>query len=317
MKYTIEMLKEQNKPYDTQYGLTKDDLDMVNNYVKLIESTRSQTEPKTGDALILTEESGDYYDRAHLEFDCFQDENKISYCEHPYVPFVSERKNGIGCSTSGGAWGHIPVNELTYVGTREKKFCDFGGHSARAGGAVYFTANVSVWEYNCNKQPYSTKTHDKYYIYHDNSDNSDYKYTTFDGHAWKNLDDLQAWLRTYRGECMEGHTRGQMLVWAYKEKEVHVSPDEYEALNLPEDIMVMNGTRRCKRQYDDENHLLTTYYVWYWDEPGDFDTVMSRQNEIRKQYELDWRTAKEYELARKDFANHIAEPVDLSQYFRK
>lgn len=315
MSYTMQRLKTQNQSYDMRYGLTDNDLNMVNHYVKQIESSRSKSKPKTGDILILTNACGNYYPAAHLEFDCYQNENKISYCERPYVPFLSERNHNISCSTSGGAWGHIPIDSLVYISTRLKTFCDFGSHIARAGGAVYFDAKVSVWEYNCNKQPYSTKTHDKYYIYHDTSKNAEYAYTANGGHAWRTKEDLQAWIRTYRGECSNGNISAQMTVWTYKEKEIHVSPDVYEALNLPEDTIAMNGIRRCKRKYDDKNHLVLTYFVWYWNAIDTFNTSVSHQNRMIKHYELDWKTPIN-QLARNEFKKQLAKPVNIDIYFK-
>ena len=49
-KYTVETLKPLNVLYDHEHWLTQQDVDMVNNYVELIEQTRSELTPKIGDS---------------------------------------------------------------------------------------------------------------------------------------------------------------------------------------------------------------------------------------------------------------------------
>ena len=49
----------------------------------------------------------------------------------------------------------------------------------------------------------------------------------------------------------------------------------------------MNNGRvlRCKRKYDEENHIVHTYWVWYWDDPNkDWREAAMEQNEIRKKF---------------------------------
>lgn len=45
-KYSIETLRELNVSYDREHWLTQDDVDMANNYVQLIERTRSEITPQ-------------------------------------------------------------------------------------------------------------------------------------------------------------------------------------------------------------------------------------------------------------------------------
>lgn len=45
-KYSIETLRELNASYDREHWLTQDDVDMANNYVQLIERTRSEITPQ-------------------------------------------------------------------------------------------------------------------------------------------------------------------------------------------------------------------------------------------------------------------------------
>lgn len=57
-KYTVETLKPLNVLYDHEHGLTQQDVDMANNYVELIERTRSEKSPQVGDRLIYVDRYG-------------------------------------------------------------------------------------------------------------------------------------------------------------------------------------------------------------------------------------------------------------------
>ena len=86
--------------------------------------------------------------------------------------------------------------------------------------------------------------------------------------------------------------------------------------------MLMNGLRYCKRIYDDKNFILHTYFVWYWEDPsmGTFDEAAAKQNEIRKKYEIYWRTdyrPKENDCALRELREGIAEAVDLQPLYRQ
>ena len=316
-KYTKETLTEINNRFCNAHypGITDSDLALANNYVRLIESTRSNKTPKAGDRIRYTNKYGDYYECAHIDY---VEDGVANVCERPYVPFIDKNRNGdgINCSTSGGAWTNIPINKLTYVGTEEKTFCDWGHDHACRDGAVKFKANVSVWEYNENEQPYSTKTHNKMYVYYRNEPDK-YGYRFSGEHkAWKNELEFQAWLETVKGEVFKGNWYNQIIVWYWKQKEVHVSPAEYEALDLPEDTMMMNGLRRCKRKYDEDNHIVITYFVWYWeDDSMEFYERLFHQNRVRKAYEVT-RTGVENELAIRKIETGIVKPIDVMSYFK-
>lgn len=315
-KYTKETLTEINDRFCRAHypGITDSDLAMANDYVRLIESTRSNKTPKAGDRIRYTNKYGDYYGHAHIE--CVE-VGVANICEQPYVPFIWKNRNedGIRCSTSGGAWTNIPVEKLTYVGTEEKTFCDWGHCHACADGSVEFRANVSVWEYNENEQPYSTKTHNKMYVYYRKEpDEYGYRFRG-EGKAWRNELEFQAWLETVKGEVVKGNWDNQIIVWYWKQKKIHVSPEEYESLPYPEDSMMMNGLRRCKRKYDEDNNIVTTYFVWYWeDDSMEFYERLSHQNQVRKAYEN--TSGVENELARRKIETGIIEPVDVMSYFK-
>ena len=63
-KYTKETLTEINSRFCKAhyYGITDSDLAMANDYVRLIESTRSSKIPKAGDIIRYTNKYGDYYE---------------------------------------------------------------------------------------------------------------------------------------------------------------------------------------------------------------------------------------------------------------
>src|SRR5690554_4854771 len=125
--YTMESLKEINWSYDYNHKINQSDIDKANMYVKIIENSRDEKQPKSGDIIEFTNKHGDYYKNAHIEkYDA--EDDVFNICEQPYVPFIGLNKNndGIYCSTSGGAWDNVPKNKLKYIGQRLKTFCDWG-----------------------------------------------------------------------------------------------------------------------------------------------------------------------------------------------
>ena len=305
-KYTLSSLKEINNRFCSAHYMIETDVAKANNYVKLIEYSRSTKIPKVGDIIEYTNEYGDYFMNAHIE-QVYENE-EVNVCEQPHVPFIweNENQNGICCSTSGGAWLNISQDKLVYIGRREKTFCDWGSCGACADGAIEFKAEVSVWRYTSTdnkfvskttKKPYTTKDFARMKINYCADKNGNPKDDSFyvyfgEYHAWKNDLELQAWLRTFRAEVFDWGNNG-MYVWYWREEKHSVSPEEFEAIDLPEDTL-MNNARilRCKRKYDEEKHIVHTYWVWYWDEPNkDWRTSAMEQNKIRDElYTLDWHT---------------------------
>ena len=120
-KYGIETLKTLNVLYDHEHWLTQEDVDMANRYVELIEQTRSEITPQTGDRLIYLSRHGDYYGNALIDS---MDEKKglLSICEQPYVPFVWQSADNIRLSVSGGAFHHVKMDDLKFNGWTEGAF---------------------------------------------------------------------------------------------------------------------------------------------------------------------------------------------------
>lgn len=315
--YTKETLAEVNGRFlGTHYCLHDSDVEKANKFVELIERTRSTTQPKPGDILHLTDKYGMYFPFAHIEKTTLGVGGNI--CEHAYVPFISEREDGISCSTSGGAWQDVDFADMKYVGKVKKKFCDWGHCGGCKDGAIEFEAEVSVWEYkdpNPYEPGYSTQFYEKYYV---SDSGEDTKYTRESGYRWhvsragqgfgnccafKTKEDYDAWLKTFRGKVFKGNWHNQSIVWAWKEDKIHVTPEEFDAMPWAEDTMLFNGAvRKCKRYYDELDHRVTTAFVWYWDEPereGEtYSDRYTRQNKIREEkYTLPWNTPV-YQLAR-------------------
>jgi hypothetical protein len=291
------------------HWLNEIDVSKANSLINLIESTRSVTEPKPGDILRFTDRYGEVYPCAHIEKESLRVGGNI--CYHAYVPFITERKDGTGirCSASGGSWNDVSFPDMRYVGKAKKRFCFWGSSGPCADGAVEIEAEVSVWEYaeELIIPGYTTETYDRFWLTDSGEDSrrtreSGYRYhisrsgTPY--RAFKNKEDLNAWIKTFRGKIFDRGEKNSSVVWTWKAKERHVSPAEFDEIPALIDTMIFNGAvRQCKRIYSFEKHTVTTYFVWYWEEPGDFYEVLAKQNEIRKNYELPWDTP-EFMLAR-------------------
>lgn len=168
-KYGIETLKTLNVLYDHEHWLTQEDVDMANRYVELIEQTRSEITPQTGDRLIYLSRHGDYYGNALIDS---MDEKKglLSICEQPYVPFVWQSADNIRLSVSGGAFHHVKTDDLKFNGWTEGAFKDWGHCGSCAHGSVTFTAKVPQWIYREPEPLYgdfTTETYRRFYLHKD------------------------------------------------------------------------------------------------------------------------------------------------------
>ena len=145
-KYSIETLRELNASYDREHWLTQDDVDMANNYVQLIERTRSEITPQVGDRVVYVTEHGDYYGHALIDH-MHRDEERLSVCERPYVPFVWKEDGSIRLSVSGGAFHRVNPKDMKFLKWTEGAFKDWGSCGACANGSVTFLARVPLWFY--------------------------------------------------------------------------------------------------------------------------------------------------------------------------
>lgn len=329
MKYTRETLQKINPSYlEMRDMISEKEVEMVNEMVELIERTRSKDTPKAGDYLRYTDKYGEYFPHAHIEYTT-EERYGGNVCENGSCAHIiaKEDGSGISCNGSGGPWCDVDPSEMKYVGEEEKTFWIWGSWGARAHGGVYFKAKVSVWEYvdpelfntedkDENGKPFTTKDYDRFYISkvdHKREKDSLYDYRVSSGitncNAFRNEDEMKAWLWTYRGKIFDHSNLGyNKVVWTWKsENHSNITPAEYDELDLPEDTMLMNGNKmRCKRKWEEETHTVHTYYVWYWDEEAKdgeyYGDVYMRQNKIREErYVLPYETPL-YSLARKELS---------------
>ena len=314
-KYTVEMLKEENTLFDREYGTTESDVDKVNKIIEFIKNSRTKEQIQVGDVVQYTNEYGEYYPHAIITN---LDNDYAEICENGSI-HTNIYKGEFCHSTSGGSFSHYNIKKFTYIGTTTRTFWTFGHEGACVNGGVYFTATVNLWECNDNKEMFSTKTHDKYYLsYRKAENNGDYQYFAskcgMSSYAWRTEEDMQAWLRTKRAVVTGKNTWGGAVIWTYKEVEHHLSDIEFDALNVHEDIFLMNGSRRrCKRVYDDDNCILHTYYVWYWkDNTQDFYTSMNAQNKIIDSYEVDYFTNEENTVALEELRSGKVKPLQIN-----
>lgn len=319
-KYTIETLSKINQRFILNHGnLTQSDVDKVNNYIALIEESRTETTARIGDILQYTNEYGQYNKSAHIDT---IENGEANICENASVS-ISQNDDfyGFYFSTSGGDWHNLKLDNFKYMGKVKKTFWTFGHMGACASGGIYFEALVNVWECNENKKEFSTKTHDDFYIYyHKNGTQMRYKFTALKDatsiNAWKTEEELMTWARTHRATFEKGYNC--IIAWTYKEIEHHVSPTEYAEIQGIEDIMQCNGKRMCKRIYDDKNYILHTYFVWYWEDETitDFAERSMKQNEIRKQYEVDYNVPVNI-YALEELRQGKTKKINIMKYFEQ
>ena len=313
-KYTLETLKKENELFNSYYGLDESDVEKVNRIIEMIERSRSIDVIQKYDVVEYTNEYGEYFPKATATM---KRGGNIELCENAGV-HLSICDSKLCGSVSGGAFNHHKENEFAYKGMSSNTFWTWGNAGACANGGIYFTATVNLWECNDNKEMFSTKTHDKYYLsYRKAENNGDYQYFAskagMNSYAWRTKEDMQAWLRTYRAVTDGEHTWGGVVIWTYKEIEHHCSNTEYDALKVPEDIFLMNGSkRRCKRVYDDANCIIHTYFVWYWeDDTLDFYERMSLQNKVIDSYKVDYFTSEVNKIALEELRSGKEKPLEI------
>lgn len=314
-KYTIESLKKENELFDSYYGLDESDVEKVNRIIEMIERSRSVNIIQKYDVVEYTNEYGEYFPKATATMK--RGEN-IELCENAGV-HLSICDSKLCGSASGGSFSHHKESEFAYKGTTTKTFWIWGSAGACANGGIYFTATVNLWECDGNKEMFSTKTHDKYYLsYRKAKNNGDYQYFAskvgMSSYAWRTEEEAQAWLRTKRAVVTGENTWGGAVIWTYKEIEHHLSDIEFDALNAHEDIFLMNGSkRRCKRIYDDVNCILHTYFVWYWeDKTQEFYIRMNNQNKIINSYEVDYSTNEVNKIALEELRSGKVKPLRIN-----
>lgn len=252
-----QLFKDMNVNFDMEHGITDFEYDKAN-IIRMTFPLRTgkESKPQTLDILRYADEIGDYYKNALIDH-IFEDENRISVCQVPYVPFVvcdqiynefekNDHKRGyypISISMSGGPFEsiHLDDNELICIGTENIEVKDWGKCGGCGNGAFYVPVRVNVWtlKKEVNKyHPYSTKEFDKFYVHFfkedDNRRNPNNLYAIIDSYSrekeFKTELDYLSWLDTFCGKevAEEGNRK---VVFCYKRKDTNLEPEIFDDLN--------------------------------------------------------------------------------------
>lgn len=122
-RYTLETLLPLNVSYDSDHGLTQEDVDMLNSLVEVIESTRSKHTPKIGDRVVYIQKGGEYHPYGLIEK---KHEDKFYVCLDPFIPFVWESDTAIKVDVSGGPFYHADADKFKFIGWTEADFKEWG-----------------------------------------------------------------------------------------------------------------------------------------------------------------------------------------------
>ena len=263
-EYTLESLKPLNASLDGYHRLEQSDVEIVNRYVKLIESTRREA-PCPGDIIEYTDEYGIYYQNAHIQaLDDVADRFSVSCV--PHVPFVfKDDEHRVRFSTGGGPWVSVDAAALSHIGKRGKLFMLFGHDRVTGDRGVCFHASVNVWEYIAPEQHhpgFSTKDRAKHYVSYIEkpADGSAPHYYDFiNSIVFRNAAEFKRWKDTYKAVEFPGASPNQAIVFLYRETCRLVSREEWDRLHLPLDTRFVNGIIHVKADYDDKAHMITEY----------------------------------------------------------
>jgi hypothetical protein len=250
-----------NESYDAAHRLTEDDVDKVNSLVERIESIRLAEKPKAGDRLLYTSKYGDYSPVAFIEKNR---EGELYVCIKPMVPFVWTNEDCIYYDVSGGPFAGMHESKLEYAGISSYNFKTWGHNGMRANGAVYFKAEVSVWEY-IEPEPlfgnFTTKTWRKITLKKTKDSATEYLYAG-DGFAFRDESEYLNFLQTFCGTEFPGYWDNQLIVWCYRDEFKDLPLQHWEAINAPVTTRII-GTlpTNVKVQKDHENHKVITFFV--------------------------------------------------------
>lgn len=265
--YTLETLKPLNMIFDSEHRLEQSDVELVNDRIERIKSTRSEN-PCPGDIVEYTDEYGDYCKNAHIR--AVDDETgRLLVHINPYTPFIHRNDDGASVGfhhTGGGPSTYIDPASLTYIGKREKMFAVFSSHCILPGhSAVYFKAMVNTWEYIAPDQKYpgySTKDWVKHYISYIEKPNDGSGYHYFRQNiVFKTALEFRLWKATYKAVEFPGSSENQVILFLYRENDKLITREEWDALDLPLDTRQINGVNstHVKVAYDDDAHMITVH----------------------------------------------------------
>lgn len=262
-RYVKETLIELpgNASYDADHHLRQEDVDRVNHPVERLETSRSGIQPKSGDRLLYTSKHGDYCPVAFIEKNR---DGKLFVCVKPMVPFVWTEKGCLYYDVSGGPFAGMHESGLKYAGISSYNFKTWGHDGMRANGAVYFRAEVSMWEY-AEPEPlfgnFTTKTWRKITLNKTADPAAGYLYTG-EGFTFKDECEYREFLELFCGTAFPGYRDSQFVIWCYRDEFKGLPLQEWEAVDAPVTTRKI-GTlpTNVKIQKDHESHEVMTFYV--------------------------------------------------------
>ncbi len=262
-KYSVETLRGLNVSYDHEHGLTQKDVDMANDYVELIERTRSEITPQVGDRLVYISRHGDYYGHALIEKED-KDSGRISICERPYVPFVWKKGENIRLSVSGGAFHAMNPKDLKFLKWTDGAFCDWGHCGSCGNGSVTFMAKVPLWFYaepNPKYGNFTTETYRKFYFNKKEESEAGNLYQGFDI-AFRDEAELQQFVEDYEGTIFRGNWPTQIVLWCFRREYVFLPLSEWEKIESPAVERRLNfHPEQVKIVKDMEQHITYLYRI--------------------------------------------------------
>lgn len=260
-KYTLETLRPLNVSYDHEHGLRQEDVDMANSFVELIERTRTDQHPQTGDLMIYVSKHGDYSARALIEK---EDDTDLSVCVNPYIPFVYQKGKGIGCDVSGGPFYRVKITDAEFKGWDTGYFKDWGYWGPRGNGSVSFGATVALWEY---REPdpiygdFTTKDWQRIYVRKNTEPDAEYLYQGI-GICCKDEEEFGQFIQDHEGTVYSGNWYDQVVVWCFKHFVKGVSREQWDAIDVPASERVIHGRRQpVKIWKDKEKHESVFHYI--------------------------------------------------------
>lgn len=261
---TLTELRANNKGYFLGAdGINNNDLQIVNNLIEAIESTRTN-KIQTFDLVEYTDKYGDFYQNAMAEFNTYHD-NKFCIVQQASCN-IELYNNKLIHSISGGAFdGRKDETKFIYNGKSKRFFWTWGSNGVGANHGLYFQAEVSKFIYN-ERAPelkhLTTQYLTKLYI-SDRGTNTreQYRYTASQGAysytAWKNEKELNAFLTKYKAieEKSAGFTR---IFWILNPVTKYCfDRKEFEKIKAPEYINWWNGSDRPHKEIIKNNDLIT------------------------------------------------------------
>ncbi len=257
-RYDICMLKIMNPVYDKYYGLNKEDMKKVNNWVREIESFLD-VKPKEGDIVNFTSKYGDYHERTLLETHLKSD-GLFKLCLLPQIPFAVKSDGKYQISSSGADFRTIDPELLVKKDTTYALFQDWGHRGPCSNGSIEFVAQVNLWEY---KHPYprygdfSTNEYQKILLKKDNKGGYFGKDISF---STKKL--LNEFMERFHGILFSGDSENQFILWCYKKQFLELAPIDWEMMKLTEYYAVIkNSHQKVKFEKDHDKHCVNFYYV--------------------------------------------------------